>query len=218
LTAIIRAPSLSIEDNTTLPGFRGSRCAVPRFPSVSQVTLAHLNIHLDFKRKTEKQNDSTQQSLEYQNQSNAPGLSHNLTPSPGGGGGIFLSGKKPLNGYLDHLRENVKNLDSAILEVRKGPEGEKPAEKRARLKLLRDLTELQNSTLTAIKTHMLGRDETGVATEPTDYYDESSNPLFEFERAFKNFLEPWTEEDLEYECEDCGKSSQEVELRTNVVV
>jgi hypothetical protein len=35
----------------------------------------------------------------------------------------------------------------------------------------------------------------------------------EFERVFRNCLEPWTEEDLEAECADCKTVSEEVSTR-----
>jgi hypothetical protein len=118
-----------------------------------------------------------------------------------------LKGKK-LDGYLDHLRRNIENLDVAIGEIQKAPKGEKAAEKRARLKLLRDLTELQNSTLMTVKTHLLGRDETGSPKEPPDIYEGTDQ--VEFERYFKGMLSPWTDEHLKLQCEDCGKNSEEV--------
>jgi hypothetical protein len=80
------------------------------------------------------------------------------------------------------MRRNISSLDESIEAVRKAPEGEKAAEKKAKLKLLRDLVELQNGTLLAVKTHLLGRGETGTPVEPEDYY--SKNPEVEFERAF----------------------------------
>jgi hypothetical protein len=109
------------------------------------------------------------------------------------------------------LRRNVQNIDAAISEVQKAPKGEKPAEKRARLKMLRDPTELQNSTLMTVKTHLLGRDQTGAPNEPPDVY--SGNSQIEFERYFKNMLSPWSPEDLKLECEDCGRKSEEVRNR-----
>jgi len=57
------------------------------------------------------------------------------------------------------MRKNIYALDESIEDVRKVPKGEKPVDKRVRLKLLRDLVELQNQTLVAVKTHLLGRDE-----------------------------------------------------------
>ena len=115
---------------------------------------------------------------------------------------------KLLSGYLNRLRGNLDSLDESIEDVRKVPKGERPADKRARLKLLRDLVELQNSTLIAAKTHLLGRDETGAAKEPPDFY--GGNDQVEFERYFKNQLSPWTEDDLKLKCDDCGIKSEGV--------
>ncbi|MGA2628230.1 MAG: hypothetical protein ABSF63_14355 [Candidatus Bathyarchaeia archaeon] len=119
---------------------------------------------------------------------------------------------RPLNGYLDRMRVSLAALDESIEDVRKGPKGEKLAEKRARVKLLRDMIELQNQTLTAIKTHLLGRDETGAPNEPPDTY--SGNDQVVFERYFHNMLSPWTEDHLKLECEDCGLFSEEVSNHT----
>jgi hypothetical protein len=118
---------------------------------------------------------------------------------------------KPLNGYLDRTRRNIHALDESIEDVRKVPKGEKPVDKRARLKLLRDLVELQNSTLVAVKTHLLGRDETGAANEPPDHWE--GNDQIEFERYFKNQLSPWTLQDLKLKCVDCGVKNEDVSER-----
>jgi hypothetical protein len=110
---------------------------------------------------------------------------------------------------LNRLSRNLDALDESIESVRKMPKGEKPAERRARLKLLRDLVELQNCSLTSVKTHLLGRDETGASREPADYYD--SNDQIEFERYFKTFLGPaWTKDDLKIECRSCGECREDV--------
>jgi hypothetical protein len=119
---------------------------------------------------------------------------------------------EPLNGYLDLMRKNIHRLDESIEDVRKVPKGEKPADRRARLKLLRDLVELQNETLVAVKGHLLGRDESGGMREPEDCWDE--NPQVEFERYFKSQLKPWTQDDLKLECEECGVKSEEVSNHT----
>jgi hypothetical protein len=100
-----------------------------------------------------------------------------------------LTGKKPLNGYLDRMRRNISSLDESIEDVRIAPIGEKPVDRRARLKLLRDLVELQNQTLVAVKAHLLGRDETGTPVEPEDYY--AKNPEVEFERGPYGFSCVW---------------------------
>lgn len=115
------------------------------------------------------------------------------------------------DGYLDRMRRNIHALDESIENVRKTPEGEKPVDKRARLKLLRDLVELQNSTLVAVKTHLLGRDETGAANEPPDHWE--GNDQIEFERYFKNQLLPWTLEDLKLKCADCKVKTEDVTYR-----
>ena len=115
---------------------------------------------------------------------------------------------KRIPGYLNRLKRNIDVLDDGIDSIQKPPKGEKPAEKRARLKLLRDLVELQNGSLTSVKVHLLGRDATGAPNEPPDHYED--NDQIEFERYFKNQLAPWTEEDLKLECEDCGVRGENV--------
>ena len=87
---------------------------------------------------------------------------------------------------MNRLRRNIYTLDESIETVRKAPKSEKSGEKRARLKLLRDMIELQNSSLIAVKSHLLGRSETGTPTEPEDFYQD--NP--EVERDFQEFLQP----------------------------
>ena len=132
--------------------------------------------------------------------------------APGGGGGyIFLTKFK---GYLDGLRENVEVLDEAIANARAMSKARKGSDNRVALqwaKTLRDLVELRNTTLSNIKVHLLGRDETGSAIEPADYYDGKSEVMFE--RDFQTFLAPWTREDLKLKCEDCGTLSDEVSTR-----
>lgn len=64
----------------------------------------------------------------------------------------------------------------------------------------------------AVKTRLLGRDETGAPNEPPDLYDGSDQ--VEFERYFKRILSPWTLDDLKLECEDCGALTEEVTQRT----
>ena len=113
-------------------------------------------------------------------------------------------------GYLDRLRENVEALDEAIATAKRMSKREDKSALQW-TKTLRDLVELRNSTLERIKVHLLGRDETGAPTEPPDHYD--GNELVEFERDFQNFLSPWTRKDLELECQDCHKFSEEVSQR-----
>ncbi len=115
---------------------------------------------------------------------------------------------KLLSGCLNRMRRNLDSLDESIENLRKAPRGEGADDKRARLKLLRDLIELQNASLLAVKTHLLGCDETGAPNEPADVYN--SNDEVEFERYFKNQLVPWTGDDLKLECEDCGLKSEQV--------
>ena len=97
---------------------------------------------------------------------------------------------KTLPGYLNRMRRNLESLDESIDATHKVPRGEKATDKRARLKLLRDLIELQNASLLTVKTHLLGRDQTGAGNEPADVYGD--NDQVEFERYFKNMLAPWT--------------------------
>jgi hypothetical protein len=112
------------------------------------------------------------------------------------------------------LRENVEALDEAIETARAMSKSKKGSDSRTRLqwaKTLRDLVELRNTTLGNIKVHLLGRDETGAATEPPDNYD--GNEQIMFEREFQTFLAPWTREDLKLKCVDCGCESEEVSDR-----
>ena len=51
-----------------------------------------------------------------------------------------------IDGCLNTLSKNIRVLDEAIEDVREAGKGEKAGDERARLKLLRDLVELQNST------------------------------------------------------------------------
>ena len=119
-----------------------------------------------------------------------------------------MTSKKLIHGYLDKLARNIQALDVGIESARKAAKGEKAVDRRARLKLLRDLIELQNASMAAVKRHLLGADETGSTNEPEDHYDEYA--VWEFERDFKKFLEPWTQKDIEFECADCGVESDEV--------
>lgn len=122
-----------------------------------------------------------------------------------------MTGKKT-NGYLDRLRENLDVLDESIAKARTMSKSKKKGDNPLQwTKTLRDLIELRNTTLGNIKVHLLGRDETGTANEPEDSWDE--NPQIMFERYFKSQLSPWTEQDLELECEDCKVSSDEVSNR-----
>lgn len=120
-----------------------------------------------------------------------------------------------IHGYLDRLRENVEVLDEAIANGRKmSKPSKKGVDKAAALqwtKLLRDLVQERNATLLNIKTHLLGRNETGSSNEPSDLWD--GNDEVEFERHLRDQLRPWTLDRLKLECEDCGKVSEEVSTR-----
>ena len=127
---------------------------------------------------------------------------------------IFL-GK--IKGHLDRLRENLEVLDEAIANARKmSKPGNKGTDKAAALqwtKTLRDLVEVRNTTLLNIKSHLLGRDETGTPNEPQDVYDEDGSPQVEYERYFRTQLAPWTLQDLKLKCEDCSVESEETTTR-----
>lgn len=123
-----------------------------------------------------------------------------------------MTGRK-FKSYLDRLREHLEVLDDALEDAVKRSGAEKKDD-RGRLqwmKMIRDLVELRNATLQEIKAHLLGRDETGAITEPSDHYH--GNPEVMFERDFQTFLKPWHESDLNLECEDCGVENEEVETR-----
>lgn len=119
-----------------------------------------------------------------------------------------------VKGHLDHLRENLETLDEQIENARAMNKIKKKENSHAALqwaKTLRDLVELRNTTLDKIKTHLLGRDETGAANEPDDVYGD--NAQVEYERYFRSVLSPWTEQDLKLKCEDCGVESEDTTNR-----
>ena len=119
-----------------------------------------------------------------------------------------MTGKK-LNGYLDHLRENLETLDEQIVNARRMSKKKgKDSNALQWAKVLRDLVELRDTTLANIKAHLLGRDETGATNEPDDVY--VGNPQVEYERYFRSLLSPWTQQDLKLKCQDCDKESEEV--------
>ncbi len=125
-----------------------------------------------------------------------------------GEGGISLK----LNGYLDHLRENLETLDEQIVNARKMSKRKgKDSNALQWAKVLRDLVELRGTTLANIKAHLLGRDETGATNEPGDVY--ARNSQVEYERYFRSVLSPWTQQDLKLECKGCGLSSDQVRNR-----
>jgi hypothetical protein len=115
---------------------------------------------------------------------------------------------------LDRQRETLAALDEAIENARAMSKAGKGKDGHGALqwsKQLLNLIEQRDSTLTNIKCHLLGRDETGTPTEPADYYDGNGNVMYE--RDFKTFLAPWTHEDLKLTCVDCGKDSEDVFTR-----
>ena len=123
-----------------------------------------------------------------------------------------MTGKKPIHGDLERLRENSESLNEQIENARAMSKAEKGTDSRTALqwtKTLRDLIELRNTTLEKIKGHFLGRDETGAIKEPSNYYNDN-HPQTMFERYFHWALTPWTEKDLQVKCEDCGTTSDEV--------
>ncbi len=122
-----------------------------------------------------------------------------------------MTGKKLIHGYLDKLGRNIQALDASIESVRKPAKGEKPTDRRARLKLLRDLVELQNASMAAVKVHLLGRDESGASNEPSDCWD--GNDETEYERLFRDQLKPWTLDRLRLKCSDCGVESEDTSTR-----
>jgi len=131
---------------------------------------------------------------------------------PPGGRGIFLRrDKKEFKGYLDRLRENLESLDEAIADARTNAKKKgKDSNSLQWSNQLLNLIQERNATLLAVKTHLLGRDETGAPVDPGDHYDGNDDAAF-FERDFKNFLlRPWTSNDLKLVCEDCGTRSENV--------
>jgi hypothetical protein len=124
---------------------------------------------------------------------------------------IEVQGKPSICGFLDHARLTLQVLDQSIADAQQMSQAKtgRGHDNESRLEWtreLRNLLELRNSTMTEIKHHMLGRDyETGQFSEPED--------VWQFERDFHKYVtsEPWTQDDLELECEECHKSSLEVE-------
>jgi hypothetical protein len=122
---------------------------------------------------------------------------------------------KKFRSYLDRLREDLEVLDETIATARKmsKPKGKADKETRALAlqwaKTLRDLIERRETTLAAIKVHLLGRNETGSPNEPQDCWNE--NPEVMYERWFREQMSPWTLDDLKLRCEDCGIESEDVE-------
>ncbi|MGA2625457.1 MAG: hypothetical protein ABSF63_00160 [Candidatus Bathyarchaeia archaeon] len=119
---------------------------------------------------------------------------------------------KPLHGFLDHLRENLETLDEQITLAQKNSKGNGGLQW---AKLTRDLIEQRNMTLDRIKAHFLGRTEVGNIKEPEDYY--GNNPEVEFERKFRTFLAPWNRKDLNLQCDECRKESEDVTQHRLVV-
>jgi len=119
----------------------------------------------------------------------------------------------PLNGFLDHLRSNLQVLDESIEDSRKVPEGERPTDKRARLKLLRDLVELRGATLDRLKSHLLGLTETGSIKEPPTVFADQNFPQTLFERYFHALSEPMSLEDLKLKCDKCRAESETTKTR-----
>jgi hypothetical protein len=125
-----------------------------------------------------------------------------------------LTAKKLLRGYLDRLRENLDTLDEEIENARVMSKSKKSGERQIALqwaKTLRDLVEMRNVTLEKIKVHLLGRNENGVANEPSDCWDGNSDVMYE--RYFKQQMRPWTLDDLKLTCEDCGRCNEDVATR-----
>lgn len=118
-----------------------------------------------------------------------------------------------LHGFLDHLRENLEILDEQI-ENAQAMSKEKGTGALQWAKTLRDLIQLRNETLDKIKSHLLGRDETGTVKEPLGFHSSQTHPLTLFERQVRNFLAtPWTVEGLKIKCEKCGVESETTQTR-----
>jgi hypothetical protein len=129
------------------------------------------------------------------------------------GRGVLFFMPRKLLGYLDRLGQNLEVLDEEIERVRSVSKA-KGRDDRAALqwaKLLRDLVEQRNVTLTEIKAHLLGRDQTGAIRDPPDHYDGSSQVMFE--RDFQQFFGGSKGSDLRLRCEDCGVEGEDVSPR-----
>ena len=123
--------------------------------------------------------------------------------------------EKPF-GWIDRRRWTLQVLEEAIenttemTKARTG-RGHDSASRLEWTKTLMKLLELYNNQLSAIKVHLWGHTGPGANDEPCD----SSNGFVEFERLFQNnVLTPWSSEDLNLKCVDCGVSSQEVSEKT----
>ncbi|TSA43310.1 hypothetical protein D4R54_01130 [archaeon] len=118
-----------------------------------------------------------------------------------------------LHGFLDHLRENLQILDEQIENAR-AMSKEKGTGALQWAKTLRDLVQLRNETLDKIKSHLLGRDETGTVKEPLDFHSSQTHPLTLFERRVHDYLaKPWTVEGLRIKCEKCVTESETTQTR-----
>ena len=120
-----------------------------------------------------------------------------------------------LHGFLDHLRENLQILDEQIENAREMSKSKEKTDNSLQwAKTLRDLIQLRNETLDKIKSHLLGRDETGTVKEPLNFHSSQTHPLTLFERQVHDFLDkPWTVESLKIKCERCGTESDSTRTR-----
>jgi len=125
-------------------------------------------------------------------------------------------GKSEVYGWLDRRRRVLEILEEAIENAReesqaKTGRGRDNASRLEWTKTLHRLLETYGSELESIKHHIWGNPSLGNVDEP----GEALNGLVEFERSFqRGVLDPWDREDLQLECEDCGRSSEEVTNRS----
>ena len=125
-------------------------------------------------------------------------------------------GKSGVYGCLDRRRRVLEILEEAIENAReesqaKTGRGRDNASRLEWTKTLHRLLETYGSELESIKRHIWGNPGLGETGEP----GEDANGLVEFERSFQRcVMDPWRPDDLKLECEDCGRSSEEVTSRS----
>jgi len=118
-----------------------------------------------------------------------------------------VSGKVQVFGWLDRHRRILEFLEEAIENAREMSQartgrGHDNASRLEWTKAMMRLIEVYDAQLHSVKRHIWGA--TG---EP----GEVTNGAVEFERDFQRLvLDPWTQEDLKLECEDCGTLSEDV--------
>jgi hypothetical protein len=107
-----------------------------------------------------------------------------------------LSNRK-IHGWLDRSRETLQILDRQIKNAERMTKNKDSRVALQWVKVLRDLLELRNETLTSIKSHLLGHATTGQVGDPADIYTSEDHATVAFEEEFQDYLtRPWTKKML----------------------